>query len=72
MTEILSRDLAMPAAGMAGGSTASAARFYRLDAAPVSRFYAGRSTLADRFRIYSGKPPVPAGRALAAIGEQAA
>lgn len=46
--------------------------FYRLDPGLIGRFYAGRSTLADRFRILSGKPPVPVGRALAALGEKAA
>lgn len=34
-------------------------RFYRLDPALIQRFYAGRSTLADRLRILCGKPPVP-------------
>lgn len=41
--------------------------FYRLDPALVARFYAGRSSLADKVRILSGKPPVPVGRALAAL-----
>ncbi|MGZ8347579.1 MAG: lycopene beta-cyclase CrtY, partial [Allosphingosinicella sp.] len=41
--------------------------FYRLDPALVARFYAGRSTLGDRLRILSGRPPVPVGRALKAI-----
>jgi lycopene beta-cyclase len=47
-------------------------RFYRLDPKLIGRFYAGRSTMADRFRILSGKPPVPLRRAIAALGEQAA
>ena len=47
-------------------------RFYRLDPRLIGRFYAGRSTMADRFRILSGKPPVPIGRALAALGEKTA
>lgn len=42
-------------------------RFYRLDPALVSRFYAGRSTAMDKARILMGKPPVPIGRALSAI-----
>jgi lycopene beta-cyclase len=41
--------------------------FYRLPEARIARFYAGRSTLLDRLRILSGKPPVPIRRALAAI-----
>ncbi|WP_129794450.1 lycopene beta-cyclase CrtY [Sphingosinicella sp. CPCC 101087] len=41
--------------------------FYRLDPNLVARFYAGRSSLADKVRILSGKPPVPVGRALAAL-----
>ena len=39
-------------------------RFYRLEEGLIERFYAGRSTLADRARILCGKPPVP----LAALG----
>lgn len=45
--------------------------FYRLPAPLVERFYAGRSTLIDRARVLSGKPPVPilgAMRALLASG----
>jgi lycopene beta-cyclase len=42
-------------------------RFYRLDARLITRFYAGNSTLFDRMRVLSGKPPVPVKRALAAI-----
>ncbi len=33
-------------------------RFYRLSAPLIARFYAGRSTPYDRFRILAGKPPV--------------
>jgi lycopene beta-cyclase len=43
------------------------ARFYRLDEALVERFYAGRSTWADRARILVGRPPVPIGRALSSL-----
>ena len=43
-------------------------RFYRLDPQLVRRFYAGRSTLFDKARILTGKPPVPIPRALRAIG----
>lgn len=43
------------------------ARFYRLDAGLIERFYAARSTWADRARILCGKPPVPLGRAIGAL-----
>ena len=39
-------------------------RFYRLNDALVSRFYAARSTLADWARILTGKPPIPIARAV--------
>lgn len=42
-------------------------RFYRLSPGLIGRFYAGQSTFLDKIRILSGKPPVPIGRALAAI-----
>jgi lycopene beta-cyclase len=42
-------------------------RFYRLDPGLIGRFYAGRSTMMDKARILTGKPPVPIGRALSAI-----
>jgi lycopene beta-cyclase len=42
-------------------------RFYRLDAGLIARFYAGQSTLFDRLRVLSGKPPVPIGRAMKAM-----
>lgn len=42
-------------------------RFYRLSPGLIARFYAGRSTRGDKLRILSGKPPVPVGRALAAL-----
>jgi lycopene beta-cyclase len=44
------------------------ARFYRLDAALIARFYASRSTAWDKARILIGRPPVPLGRAFHAIG----
>lgn len=43
------------------------ARFYRLPAPLIERFYAGRSTIADRLRVVSGKPPVPFFRAVSAL-----
>ncbi len=43
-------------------------RFYRLDPALIDRFYAGQSSTFDKLRILAGKPPVPVGRALAALG----
>lgn len=45
---------------------------YRLNSALVERFYAGRSTTADKARLLIGKPPVPifgAMRALATFGQ---
>jgi lycopene beta-cyclase len=42
-------------------------RFYGLDAQLIGRFYAGRSTLGDKARVLTGRPPVPIGRAIAAI-----
>jgi lycopene beta-cyclase len=39
-------------------------RFYGLSEGVVRRFYAGRSTLLDKLRLVSGKPPVPIGKAL--------
>ncbi|WP_434457737.1 lycopene beta-cyclase CrtY [Stutzerimonas urumqiensis] len=42
-------------------------RFYGLPQPLIQRFYAARSTLADRIRIVSGKPPVPVGEALRAL-----
>lgn len=43
------------------------ARFYRLPVPLIERFYAARSTRADRMRILCGKPPVPLSRALGAM-----
>ncbi|HWI86219.1 MAG TPA: lycopene beta-cyclase CrtY [Sphingomonas sp.] len=45
-------------------------RFYRLDPALIGRFYAGRSTFADKARILIGKPPVPLRRAFGALRER--
>lgn len=45
--------------------------FYRLPEPAIERFYAARSTLADKARVLAGKPPVPvlgAVRALLASG----
>jgi lycopene beta-cyclase len=42
-------------------------RFYRLDPDLIGRFYAARSTAGDKARIVAGRPPVPIGRAIAAI-----
>lgn len=47
-------------------------RFYRLDERLIERFYAGRSTAADKLRVLAGKPPVPVFKAmgvLAGMGE---
>ena len=41
-------------------------RFYRLPAALIARFYAGRLRLADKARVLTGKPPVPVRQAMAA------
>jgi lycopene beta-cyclase len=42
-------------------------RFYRLPPALIGRFYAGRSTMTDKARTLTGKPPIPITRALRAI-----
>jgi lycopene beta-cyclase len=41
--------------------------FYRLPEPLIGRFYAARLTALDKLRIVSGRPPVPIGRALAAL-----
>ena len=46
-------------------------RFYRLSPGLIGRFYAGQSTMTDRLRILAGKPPVPIGRAIRAMGSTA-
>lgn len=43
------------------------ARFYRLGAPLIGRFYAGRSTTMDRMRILCGRPPVPIRSAMRAL-----
>ena len=47
-------------------------RFYRLDAGLISRFYAGQSTMFDKMRVLSGKPPVPIGKAVQALNTKRA
>lgn len=42
-------------------------RFYRLPLPVIERFYAGRSTLADKARILLGRPPVPVVAAIRAM-----
>lgn len=42
-------------------------RFYGLSEGLIQRFYAGRSTLFDKLRVVTGKPPVPFSRGLAAL-----
>jgi lycopene beta-cyclase len=41
--------------------------FYRLPQALVERFYGDRLTMFDKFRILSGRPPVPIPRAVRAL-----
>lgn len=42
-------------------------RHYGLSQPLIERFYAGRSTLADKARILAGKPPVPIHKAIRAL-----
>ncbi|MFM9937439.1 MAG: lycopene beta-cyclase CrtY [Novosphingobium sp.] len=42
-------------------------RFYRLSPQLIERFYSGRSTSFDKFRILAGIPPVPISRALGVL-----
>ena len=42
-------------------------RFYHMPEPLIERFYAGRSTLADKARVLIGKPPVPIASALGAL-----
>ena len=46
-------------------------RFYRLDPGLIARFYAGRSTMLDKMRTLSGKPPVPVGKAVSVLKQRA-
>lgn len=46
--------------------------FYRLPQPTVERFYAARLTALDKLRILTGSPPVPLGRALAALRSKVA
>lgn len=43
-------------------------RFYRLQPGLIGRFYAGTSTVSDKARILTGRPPVPILRAVRALG----
>ncbi len=47
-------------------------RFYGLSQPLIERFYAGRSTLADKLRILTGRPPVAILRALKCLPERSA
>ena len=42
-------------------------RFYTLRSGLIARFYAGKSTTADKLRVLAGKPPVPLLRAIRAL-----
>jgi lycopene beta-cyclase len=42
-------------------------RFYRLSPRLIGRFYAGTSTMTDKARVLTGKPPVPISRAVRAL-----
>jgi lycopene beta-cyclase len=46
-------------------------RFYRLDQGMISRFYAGQTSMLDRMRILTGKPPIPVGKAVSALTQRA-
>lgn len=46
--------------------------FYRLPQATIERFYGARLSGFDKFRILTGSPPVPIGRALAALRRKVA
>lgn len=45
-------------------------RFYGLDQHLVERFYAGRTTMTDKLRILTGRPPVPISTALRALASR--
>lgn len=42
-------------------------RFYTLSPALIARFYGGQSTLGDKMRVLSGRPPVPIWKAIRAL-----
>jgi lycopene beta-cyclase len=44
-------------------------RFYALPPGVIGRFYAGQSTLRDKMRILTGKPPVPLLSALRCLSQ---
>lgn len=44
-------------------------RFYKMPQGLIERFYAGRSTMADKARILMGKPPVPVMKAAKVMRE---
>jgi lycopene beta-cyclase len=44
-------------------------KFYRLPEATIARFYRGESSLRDRIRILTGRPPVPLRAAFHCLGE---
>ena len=69
---LLHRDLAdvLDAGSLVTGPEASLARFHRLSAPLIQRFYAGRLTVLDRARILSGRPPVPLLRAARSVLER--
>jgi lycopene beta-cyclase len=46
--------------------------FYRLPEPLIARFYAGQLSAFDKMRILTGRPPVPLGKAIAAMRGKAA
>jgi lycopene beta-cyclase len=46
--------------------------FYRLPPDVIARFYAGNTTVFDKMRILTGRPPVPFGRAISVLRGHAA
>ena len=47
-------------------------RFYGLNQPLIERFYAGRSTVGDKVRILTGRPPVAILRALKCLPQRSA
>ncbi len=47
-------------------------RFYGLGETLIERFYAGQSSLADKLRILTGKPPVAIHKAIRCLPESSA